>query len=474
MAGSDTMITITTEQIRALVGETTYAKGMTYYRQNKVHSQTLAGGVIEGQVQGSKEYSTGITVVRGKLVPRCSCPAGQRKMYWCSHAAALLIAWANVPGSFASVQPTSHSLAEIKARLDVPARRIKREVPQRSQLIRGGLDVLESLLYALSYTGTTALTAGQLETLSNLIAVVRAQKLHRLARLLEALHVEIGHVLHAPSEFDQGTYVELLCDIWYTAAATRRFLAQGAFDEGGTVTGSEQRELEQLVGHTWRESELQPLAPRKLIELGYESYTTTTGFHWTVSILIDPASGELFQQRESARAVDFRPVAARKPYPLPVLLLRGLRYPCDVPDRIRILEYRLADEWTLHDIVQTVRHAYTAFEPVYSRFAAMLHNPLRDPYLYALLRPVQILKVHSNPARIVFVDAAGASLPVDDHANPAFEAALQRGVVDAIFGKIILNSTGPAPLTVYPLSILRTTLPRNATLLANPLVQRVG
>lgn len=463
------------DDIRARAGDNGYQKGKKYFLQGRVSNGLVDAAMLEATVTGSQEYRTSLTAYNGRLAAHCSCPAGKRKDKFCSHAAALMIAWLEKPATFEQRVTNHQMLQEIKTSLPSSPQK-KKEVASRAELVRNGLDTLDLLLAELSRSGLTAITDHQLRTLSDLVKTVRAQKLHKLARLMEELQIEIRRIFHSKNTFDQARYADLLCNLWFTVKETRRFLELGAFEGDGLSAAVDRREIEELIGRTWRENELEPITSRKLIELGYESYNTDTGFHWIVSIFIDPASGEFFQQRESMRSVDFKPAQARPPYPLPLLLQEGLAYPGYPPVRIKIREYRLAPIWTFHDIVQILQHADTSLEKVMHRYSQILRDPLRDPVVYALVRPAQIstVAIPDGQPRLLLIDNHGFGVPIVSQAQPLFAQTLQRGLVDAVFGKLLSASGDTSPVAFYPLSIIRSTLPNIPLMLTNPLIQQIG
>lgn len=463
------------DDIRARAGDNGYQKGKKYFQQGRVSNGLVDAALLEATVTGSQEYRTSLSAQNGRMAAYCSCPAGKRKDKLCSHVAALMIAWLEKPSTFELRATNRQMLQEIKTNLPSSPQK-KKEVATRAELVANGLDTLDLLLTELTRTGLTAVTDHQLKTLSDLVKTVRAQKLHKLARLLEGLQVEIRRILQAKNSFDQAHYADILCNLWFTVRATRRFLELGAFETESVIAAADRREVEDLLGRTWRENELEPLTARKLIELGYESYDTDTGFHWIVSIFIDPATGEFFQQRESMRSVDYKPAQARPPYPLPLLLQEGLAYPGYPPARIKIRDYRLAPIWTFHDIVQILQHADTSLEKVMHRYSQLLRDPLREPVVYALVRPAQISSVASSEgqSRLLLIDNHGVGVPVVAQAQTHLAQTLQRGLVDAVFGKLLPASGDSSPVAFFPLSIIRSALPNTPLMLTNPLIQQVG
>ena len=95
--GQSGLATFATSDIERAVGESSYLRGLDYFRRGSVHTVKFGGpGRIHGVVSGSR--SKPYTVVAryesgsgGRLVPvggHCSCPVGHN----CKHAAAVLLA----------------------------------------------------------------------------------------------------------------------------------------------------------------------------------------------------------------------------------------------------------------------------------------------------------------------------------------------------------------------------------------------
>ena len=82
---------INIEQIVALAGETTFAKGMLLAKAESVHQLTWQDNSVSARVTGSHEYQVRLHLEGGTIACSCSCPAATYQVM-CKHAVATAIA----------------------------------------------------------------------------------------------------------------------------------------------------------------------------------------------------------------------------------------------------------------------------------------------------------------------------------------------------------------------------------------------
>jgi uncharacterized Zn finger protein len=87
-------------------------RGRNYFAQGAIYNQRRQGSVLRAACHGSHRPSYSVQVVlgtQGVLAGHCSCPVGADGR--CKHAAALLLAWLDDPGSFRQAEALEQSLA---------------------------------------------------------------------------------------------------------------------------------------------------------------------------------------------------------------------------------------------------------------------------------------------------------------------------------------------------------------------------
>jgi len=83
---------LTPSYLHAAAGGRSYSRGEDYFESGAVHHLYCDDVQLTGDVRGTRVYRTLITVVKDKLVEKCSCPMG-RDGYFCKHLVALGLAY---------------------------------------------------------------------------------------------------------------------------------------------------------------------------------------------------------------------------------------------------------------------------------------------------------------------------------------------------------------------------------------------
>ena len=81
---------INIEQIVAMAGETTFAKGMLLAKAGSVHQLTWQENSVSARVTGSHAYQVSLHLEDGAIASSCSCPAATYQTM-CKHAVATAI-----------------------------------------------------------------------------------------------------------------------------------------------------------------------------------------------------------------------------------------------------------------------------------------------------------------------------------------------------------------------------------------------
>ncbi|MCL5959156.1 MAG: SWIM zinc finger family protein [Chloroflexi bacterium] len=93
---------ITREYVKDLCGGTIYGRGLVYFQAGMIRSATIEGDTLVGEVSGTRPqpYNVKVRLTEDEVLPRCDCPHDSP---FCKHVCAVLLAWAESPGSFTRV-----------------------------------------------------------------------------------------------------------------------------------------------------------------------------------------------------------------------------------------------------------------------------------------------------------------------------------------------------------------------------------
>jgi uncharacterized Zn finger protein len=98
-----TIPTITEEDVRDLVGESSFQRGQRYFRDNRIFGTRRAGMTLKAKCEGSRSTPYRVEVTfdnTGITDTDCSCPVGG----YCKHVVALLLTWLAEPDEFIEQQ----------------------------------------------------------------------------------------------------------------------------------------------------------------------------------------------------------------------------------------------------------------------------------------------------------------------------------------------------------------------------------
>ena len=83
---------LTERHVRQLASGASFARGETYFKENRIRSLVQHGNVLTASVRGAQDYAVRLTAVDGSLQYRCSCPIGADDGF-CKHSVAVALAW---------------------------------------------------------------------------------------------------------------------------------------------------------------------------------------------------------------------------------------------------------------------------------------------------------------------------------------------------------------------------------------------
>lgn len=325
------------------------------------------------QVQGSKPYTVRIEFHNGAPKAKCTCPAARFSKF-CKHAIAVLIMWAQSPDRFIYGQQT---LAEepptTKPR---GAKRATKATVERSDLQTQSIQQTLKLAQELAERGLTGVQPAFLEQLRTIAENLQSLKTHRLKQAVDHL----AQIIETAREFavSEEQFTRALLRLWLTTRAVEEHFAQRR-----TLP---QEQLEEMLGRTWRDTDLQPRENLRLMELAYENIVIQTGFRLDISHLIELNTGELLREMKITPLSAPPAAQGMKPArPKPFLATRVGVHPGYAPKRIKIY-----DALPLHDelatlVPQTLAHAHTEWRSLISHYLERLLDPFAPRELPCLL-----------------------------------------------------------------------------------------
>jgi hypothetical protein len=275
----------------------------------------------EASGSGASPYRVTITLgTAGDTKARCTCMAARSRPV-CKHAAALLVAWARAPESFAvSDAPPSVVGDGTARRASVRTGRVKTE-----DLIERGVEQALVLVRELAVTGVGSSTADRPEQMRALAETLRANRLRRLSARVRELADTVQGSFRRRDALRPLAYADAVADILLAARRIERHLA-------GEVL--EDRLMEELVGRTWRKNDRKPVESLALVEFAYLTRTTADGFVIRERRLIDLPTGTQYSEKQILPAFMARRTAALESRPGVRLEGTGAVYPGYGPHRL--------------------------------------------------------------------------------------------------------------------------------------------
>jgi uncharacterized Zn finger protein len=83
--------------IRALAGESYFARGETYFNEGRVRGLTEYKGTVRAKVAGTEDYRVKLWTEGDNIGYSCSCPLGDDGEF-CKHCVAVGLAWIEESG----------------------------------------------------------------------------------------------------------------------------------------------------------------------------------------------------------------------------------------------------------------------------------------------------------------------------------------------------------------------------------------
>lgn len=381
-------------RLRDLAGDAAYAAGRDYLHKGLVRDGVLAGAVAGAVVAGSTDYRVTIDFA-GALRVGCTCPAHRRNWY-CKHVVAVCVALLDRPAQFRVVEPVAAPPPKPATRRARDATPKKPPPELRLEQQAAGLAMVDRLLAELTASGAAGLGREQLALLAGAAETVRALKLRRLGNLLMALQHLAGD--GQGGDADPDRFAQLLIDL----SLARQML--GAHREGRIAL--DPALAEDLLGRTWRESELERVAGLELMPLG-EDRIDDGEFRIETSYLADLPTGVIYAERQIT-PVGLRP-RPRTPPRLRLLVDEAGLYPGVPPRRLKLIRARRA-ALTLADVDRLLATAVADVAELRRRLIARFAAPFGPPEIAAAFRPAALLVAGD---RVGAVDGTGRFLALE-------------------------------------------------------------
>jgi hypothetical protein len=378
--------------LRDLAGDAAFQAGRAYLRKGVVKQVTVAGATAHATVSGSTDYR--VTLAFGERTKAgCTCPAHRRREH-CKHVVALCAYLFEQPGDVAEVEAVAATPEPAGAR----PRRAKGAAKDKSgedqtALRAGGMETIDRLLTELADGGATALGPEKLALLSRAGELVRALKLRRLGNIVLALQRAAAE--QGGDAVDANRFVDLLIDLHFTRRATEAHFA-------GRAT-MDPRLAEDLVGKTWRDADLEPIAGLELINVGCDR-STEGEFKVETAYLAALDSGTIYAEKRITPATMRQ--TAEIGYRHRLVVEEARLYPGTLPRRIKLGTMQRA---TLRaaDMDRVLAHASGTVSELRRFLAERLDSPFGADEPAVLFRPSGLI---ASGDRVEAIDDQGGFL----------------------------------------------------------------
>lgn len=386
---------------------------------------------------GAAPYKVGIVFADdGTAKGRCSCMAARSRPF-CKHAAALLVAWARAPESFAVSDTAPADAGGMGAG---KKKSVKKGDASDKDLMRQGVERVGTLVRELGLAGSAALGPDRIEQIRALGQSLRENKLRRLsARTLDLVNVlERGQSGAVPPV----EYMDVVADLLLTSRKLEKHLGGEALDD---------RYVEELIGKTWRKTDRAAVEGLELVEYAYSNRATSDQFIIRESRFVDVKSGEHYSEKQIVPAFLAKRTEPKRSHAGWVLEgAKGGRYPGFAPVRLD-----LEDQGARKQLDPTVveRMAAAALPSVGAALTAFQERR-KDVFAPPRLPvAVQVDMLLSRPGRALLVDADGQALylPNDSALEERLASLLREGRLRVLVGDVDIDAALP---TLFPMAAL--------------------
>lgn len=389
---------------------------------------------------GASPYKTQIHFDDKGLRGRCSCMAARSRPF-CKHAAALLVAWARAPESFAqAASAPAPSGGSDTRRTDVK----KGKVDPKAFMARG-VEQTATLIRELAVSGVAALASDRVEQVRALGEALREVRLIRMSARTLDLSRHLARAATRSEAFEAGEYAELLSDMLLTVRKLEKHLAGEPLQD---------QYVEELIGKTWTKKDRKPVAALDLVEYAFLARTTPDGFVIRESRFIDVAGAEHYSEKQILPGFLAKRSEPKKSYAGRILRgTSGSLYPTFAPRRVDIDQVTATEplgQTALQALLERALPSVTAA-------ISALQERRKDVFAPdALPVAIRVDSVFADGARLRVIDPSGAALflPDDDAVEAALGHAVRGASLQALLGDVALDGALP---TLFPLAaVVRT------------------
>jgi hypothetical protein len=392
----------------------------------------------EAKGSGASPYKVTLTYkdAPSEFKAQCSCPArkfGERAGF-CKHAAALLVAWARAPESFAV---SEGPIGGVSATGEAKKKDVKKGKISAADLMKTGVDQVSTLVRELGVSGVASLSGDRVEQIQTLGQTLRENKLRRLS----ARALELAQILGAPAPGGQGVlpvgYTSLMADLLLTARKLEKHLGGEPLDD---------RHVEELVGKTWRKEDRKAIKDLDLVEYAFSTWTTSDDYIIRESRFLDVASGHHYSEKQIV------PAFLRRTEPKPsrsghlLAGARGTTFPGYPPYRIDFDD--LGDK--RHVGPEVLSMMIEKSLPDVGAALAALQEHRKDVFAPDMLPiALRVDTLFARGARLQAVDEKGHALhlPFDKTLEEQLGGSLHNARLRAILGSVGIDAALP---TLWP------------------------
>ena len=396
------------------------------------------GGKLYAEASGSAASPYRVSIAfddKGVAKGRCTCMAARSRPF-CKHAAGLLVAWSQAPASFAVAEGPPPGAEETGTR----RRAVKTGKTDASQLMRSGVERVETTVRDLAATGVASLTAARVDEMRSVAGGLRESMLRRLsARMLDL--AEVVEPAARRGAVDAGRFAEVMCDALLTVRKLEKHLAGDLL---------EARYVEELIGKTWRKKDREPVSGLDLVEYGFSVRKTADDFVIRESRFFDLAGGGHYSEKQILPAMIVRRTEPKKSHAGQVLRnTQASAYPGFAPRRLDLEEHDAEplSEGFLEALIARALPDVGAALAAFQEHRRDVFAPDRLPVA------VRVDTLLATGARARWLDAGGNALcvPSGEELTEALAAGLRGERLVAILGDVDLDAALP---TLWPLALV--------------------
>lgn len=428
-----------------------------FVKLNKSQNESIIFGECKGS--GKKNYLCSADFVdASNPVFRCNCPS---KQFPCKHTLGLMYAFADgkaftvedIPEDILEKREKKEKREKTKAeKKKVPPKKNKTAIKKKINVQLEGIELLDKIVKSvlkqgfgdISKDGLKELNS-QVKELGNYYISGAQSELNRLILMLKdtdgSKEIIMQQIIYLKSLIKEG----------------KKQLLNRLEDE--ELNLSVDSNIEELLGHAWKLTELEELEQFKkdvnLVQLSFTSWRDDArGEYVDEGIFLDLNTGEI------QNTYNYRP-ARRKSDPkgeYPVSTLLGIPtlyiYPGDLNPRIR-WEEMIVKEISTNDYEKAFSYSEKSYTEVVKRIKNYIKNPLKQKTSIALLYYSKMGKIDGN---WVIEDVEGKRLVLKQHSYELDCSILSLLNTEYMTNQTVLvkfnYDTETRRLEAYPLSIV--------------------